>query len=308
MPTGYNGTQSYNGNYNSGLAYTGDWTGTLNGLPIGTGTPYAIAALDGWKSQTSAPLGGLGRITPRQTTNGAFLTPMTASERVITMTIEINSTATAFAAAVAALEAVTVPGVITTTPLTLQLDGIQTTSNVFVTERQTVTDLSYQMAASAGGVARVMLKFESLEVRRFGAALQASTGLPLSTGGLTWPATWPIEWNSTIISGQISLTNPGNATGPVLIQINGPVTSPTLSHVQSGLTVAFNGLTVNDGDFLMVDMENRVASYNGQSSRNSSISSRGWFGFIPGVNTFAFGAPTYSGMPNITVTATPAWI
>ena len=145
--------------------------------------------------------------------------------------------------------------------------------------------------------------------RKMGADLTATTSLPSTTGGLTWPVSWPLIWPATTVTGQISLTNPGNEVGPVVLRIDGPVTGPSVTHVGSGLTLTFaSTLTLGSGEFITVDMERREVLAQGQSaaSRAKWVTSRGWSGFEPNTNTWAFSAAG-GGSGTLTVTATPAW-
>jgi hypothetical protein len=144
--------------------------------------------------------------------------------------------------------------------------------------------------------------------RKFGSSITGATGLPSTTGGFTFPHTFPVTIASTIVSGRLVLTNPGNATGPVTLRIDGPVVGPQIAHVSSGLVLTFaSSLTINAGDYLLVNMEAQTALVNGQAaaSRNNMITNRGWFGFDPGSNEFDFSAVSGSGQ--LTVTGTPCW-
>lgn len=153
------------------------------------------------------------------------------------------------------------------------------------------------------------LQLVAVDPRKMGADLTASTSLPSTTGGLTWPVSWPLIWPATTVTGQVSLTNPGNEVGPVTLRIDGPVTGPSITHVGSGLSLTFStSLTLNAGEFVTVDMERREVLAQGQSaaSRAKWVTSRGWSGFEPGVNTWAFSAAG-GGTGTLQVTATPAW-
>lgn len=146
----------------------------------------------------------------------------------------------------------------------------------------------------------------ALDPRKLGAPLTGSTALPSSSGGLTVPFTVPFAINSTVVSGQVSLFNPGNETGPVTMRIDGPCVGPVITHVGSGLQLIFAAsLTLGAGEFLLVDMEAHTAMAQGQSSRANWITSRGWSGFEPGSNTWAFTAAS-SSAALLTVTCTPA--
>jgi len=146
----------------------------------------------------------------------------------------------------------------------------------------------------------------AVDPRKLGTPLMGSTALPSSSGGLTIPFTVPFAINSTVVSGQVSLFNPGNETGPVTLRIDGPCTGPVITHVGSGLQLIFSAsLTLGAGEFLLVDMEAHTAMAQGQSSRANWITSRGWSGFEPGSNTWAFTAASASAAL-LTVTCPPA--
>lgn len=144
--------------------------------------------------------------------------------------------------------------------------------------------------------------------RKFGDDLTASTLLPSSTGGLTVPFTIPFTINASQVTGQVSLTNPGNETGPVRLRVDGPCTGPVITHVGSGRALVFSStLVLGVGEWIDIDMDAQTVLANGQSSRAGYITSRGWFGFEPGPNTFSFTAQGYDPVSKLTVTATPAW-
>lgn len=159
-----------------------------------------------------------------------------------------------------------------------------------------LTDTTFQWSA----------QLVAADPRKMGSPLTASTGLPSTTGGLTVPFTVPFTISSTVVSGQCFLTNPGNTPGPLTLRIDGPITGPVITHVSTGLALTFaSSLTLNTGEFLLIDMEAQTALANGQSSRNGYITNRGWFGFDPGLNQFSFTSTSGSGL--LTVTGTPAW-
>jgi len=158
-------------------------------------------------------------------------------------------------------------------------------------------------------VAAWSIQLVALDPRKLGTELTASTALPSSTGGLTVPYTIPTYTIvSTVVTGQVALTNAGNVTGPVRLRIDGPVTGPVVTHVGSGLALTFStSLVLGSGEWLEVDMDKRTAMANGQSSRAGYITGRGWSGFEPGANVWAFTAQSYSAGALLTVSASPAW-
>lgn len=152
------------------------------------------------------------------------------------------------------------------------------------------------------------LSLVAADSRKFGQTLTTSTALPSSSGGLTVPFTVPFTISAVTVSGQVSLSNPGNVAGPVRLRIDGPVTGPVVTHVSSGRALVFaSSLVLGAGQWVEVDMEARTVLENGQASRNGWVTSRGWSQFEPGDNTWAFTAMSYDAGALLTVTATESW-
>ncbi|MGN6200025.1 phage distal tail protein [Humibacter sp.] len=153
----------------------------------------------------------------------------------------------------------------------------------------------------------------NIDGRRFGTPLVGTTGLPSSTGGLVIPPgglvipAGGLTIPAQVSNGQIEMFNPGNETGPVVLRVDGPISGPQISHVGSGLTLTFAAsLVLGAGEWLDIDMEKHTVLANGQASRSRYITSRQWFGFETGDNTFSFAAASGT-TGQLTVTATPAW-
>lgn len=289
----------------------GDFSGSINGLAFGPGTPYNVVSLSGWKSQKSSPLGGMSSgvssllPSPKGFDNGAWPVAYWSGPREVGLTFNVVATsAVSFQAAMAALEAATLPTGSGTATLSIQLDGVTTTVSGAVPSREPATDFAYQF-----GLSVVPITFVAEDPRRMAANVMGVSSLPSTTGGLTVPFTVPFQINSTLVSGVVSLTNTGNTTGPLSFTISGPCTGPSITHRQTGLVLAFSsGFTVNSGDTLAIDAEAQTVLYNGQASRSAFVTNRGWPQFVPGANTYAFTAASYSPTASLSVTATPAYL
>jgi hypothetical protein len=270
-----------------------------------------VEAIDGWRSMTALPLGGItsgsssSLPAPKGNRNGAWSTPYWMPKREVTLMFSLEQSQTvgqSWGSVVQAFEAATQPNVVGT--LSFQLDGVTTSVTGVVEDRGLSTDFAYQFGSAKGPI-----KFLAFDPRRLAASVSASTNLPSSTGGLTWPITWPISWPATQVTGTASLSNPGTATGPLKFTIAGPCTGPTITQQGTGLTLAFSSsLVINAGDSLTIDCEAQTALYNGQASRSMYLMNRGWMGFAPGVNTFSFNAAAYNSSALLTVSAQPAYI
>lgn len=118
----------------------------------------------------------------------------------------------------------------------------------------------------------------------------------------------PFTIDAVTVTGQVSLENPGNETGPVRLRIDGPCRGPVVTHVSTGAQLVFaSSLVLGAGEWIDVDMEARTVLANGQASRAPWITSRGWSGFTPGLNTWSFTAAAFDPGARLTVVATPAW-
>lgn len=153
------------------------------------------------------------------------------------------------------------------------------------------------------------LQFLAGDPRWFADDLIATAQLPSATGGLTVPLTVPFTIASSVISGTCALTNPGNMVGKVSLRIDGPCTGPVITHVASGAQLVIaSSYALVAGNWLEIDMDAHTVRENGQADRSAYVTSRGWSGFDPGDNEWAFTASAPDPAALLTVTATPAWL
>jgi hypothetical protein len=143
--------------------------------------------------------------------------------------------------------------------------------------------------------------------RKYGPALTGlTTGLPSSTGGLTFPATFPSSIDAVSSSGILHIDNPGTTPTPFVARIDGPVPGPRITHLGLGLTLALDYDLPADS-WLVVDMERRRVLEGGTASRNAFVTDRGFFLLQPGANDLLFGADVINPDARLTLTAAPAY-
>ena len=145
---------------------------------------------------------------------------------------------------------------------------------------------------------------------KYGDLVVKSTSLPATTGGLVFPATFPVKFTGSSNSGIIRIENTGDEPAPVWLRVDGPIPAGgwSVTHIGKQQTLAFApALALEAGEFLTVDMEYREVLAQGQSSRSGYVSSRGWFNLDPGMNEIAFSAQNYSPTAQLTVLTKPAW-
>lgn len=273
--------------------------GLTFGAVDGSGVLWRLTKLDGWGSPDSTI-----QPVPKPRQRGAWAGDAYSQERYVTVTLFLRAPTPALLNQ--SLDALDSACDFATQPLTVNEAGFSRTINVRRKLGVQPNKISSTMAAPTFQVV-------ATDPRKFGAAVVASTGLPSATGGLTVATgglTVPsggLTIPAQVTTGQIELFNPGNETGPVEIRFDGDVTGPQVTHAGTGLSVTFStDLSLGVGAFLDVNMEAHTALEQGQASRTRYITSRGWFGFDPGWNTYAFAA-TSGTTGTMTVTAYPAW-
>jgi hypothetical protein len=154
------------------------------------------------------------------------------------------------------------------------------------------------------------IQLVATDARIFGQSLTQSTALFSSSGGLSIPYTIPYSIPAVTVSGQFVLTNQGDTAGSVVARVDGPCPGFSISHTGTGTQQTYSSsLVLNTGEFALVDMDKKTILGNGQStaSRSAYTTSRQFFGFDPGPNTFGFTSPVYNAGALLTIIATPAW-
>lgn len=273
---------------------------TLGSLPLyGTdaeGVTWFVArgSLDGWWGMP------VSTISPQQRTraNGAWAGDAWLGARHLTLTGLII--APTRPAAVAALDSLKAIAPTATTTLTVEDAGVPLSATVRRVDEvlpEWVNDTSV----------RYSIQFVALDPRKTGPVLTATTGLPSTSGGFTFPMTFPLTITATTVAGQVALENPGTTAGKVTMRIDGPITGPVITHVNSGRSLTFaSSIVIPAGGWIDVDMDARTVLENGTASRSAWVTERGWSGFEPGMNVWAFSAASGSG--TLTVNGSPSWI
>jgi hypothetical protein len=130
------------------------------------------------------------------------------------------------------------------------------------------------------------------------------TGLPTQTGGLAFPASFPTRFDADIVTGIIPITNEGNARPPVTVTIHGPGAGPIIRS-GDGQSMPFD-ITLDVGQFLVVDLDRKTVKLNGQASRRGALRGR-WINLAPGSNTLMFDAASYNPGTRFSVAWYDAW-
>lgn len=133
---------------------------------------------------------------------------------------------------------------------------------------------------------------------------QQSATITISTSlGRIYNRIYPLTYGGGSASIATNVNNTGWATTYPVITINGPITNPTIGSLTQGANITITGV-YNNIDVLVVDLGQRLVTYNGNAARNLVTGGSNWFSAQPGVNQFYLtGTGTLAG----TTTASIAW-
>ena len=260
------------------------------------GVRFTVDKFDGWGSTASSV-----SLTQRARGHGAtasegFYRPrvMTVEGLIIVPNAEAQSVAADSLFAAVALDQFTL------------LVSEQGRVRNLLAQRQDDVQITYL----SDTIARYSIQIVAKDPLKYGDLVSTSTVLPSSSGGLTYPVTYPITYTGISETGIIRLENTGNTQAPVWLRVDGPVPAGgwTVTHVGKKQSLSFaTSLALGSGEFVTVDMERREVLAQGQSARAGYVTSRGWFSLDPGINDIAFSATNYSSTALLTAATKPAW-
>jgi hypothetical protein len=273
---------------------------SVNNITMNTvdssGIQWVLSDLQGWGSP-----GSTAQATPRARGRGSTMSEAFMKHRTLVGTgaILVNDPAlltTAIDQLIAAVDLdpfniiVAEPGLTRSISVQRQDDVLPKKLNAYEAE------FSFQVTAK--------------DPLKYGDLVTTTTLLPSSSGGRTYPATYPITYTGVSNTGIVRVANPGNAQAPVWLRIDGPIPAGgwTITHTGKKQSLSFaSTLALAAGEFVTVDMDRREILAQGQSARAGYVTSRGWFSMDPGNNDIAFSAANYSSTAQLTVTTKPAW-
>lgn len=130
--------------------------------------------------------------------------------------------------------------------------------------------------------------------RRYGETHEIPFTLPLAIGGMTFPVTFPMTFTAAGSSGDRNAPNAGNFEAPTTIRFDGPLTTPSLTHVGLGQKLTYNG-TLALGEFVLISTNPLRALLMGNASRTGLLSGTPWQVQSGGTNLIAFRAALGTG-------------
>ncbi|MFF2612696.1 hypothetical protein [Kitasatospora sp. NPDC058046] len=293
----------------AGELITGDQQIQWAGLLLGDGTPYTVTRVTGWSSRPPVSSG----TSQRAQQHGARPGRLLSQARTIGIDLRLTGPNTNFPAVLQALEDATAIRQ-DEEPLVVQVAGRQLLVTARVTDRVIPNDLDFTACVPV-----VALLLEATDPRRYAVAEQtASSALPAPESGLSWGTptetglSWgtPVEsglsWGTPGSTGDITVTNPGNAEISPVIEFRGPVTTPALSF--GNLRLEYD-ITLAASDVLVVDTWAGTVTLAGQDRLGTATlrsAPEGAFLLPPGATT-TLNFRASPGSTNPAASATVRW-
>ncbi|MFD5111433.1 hypothetical protein ACFWNG_03810 [Streptomyces sp. NPDC058391] len=279
----------------------GGLTATLGALPLGSvddfGAAWALQDMDGWDSPEVR-----SELQQREADHGAWQTPVYYGERPITLAGTI--VAPDPAALEDAKDRLRAAASLTDTVLTVN----ETVPKCATVRRSGKLLMKY----TTDRIATYSVLVTAADPRRYAVDQQGgSTGLPITSGGLTLPAAVPWTISATTVSGQISAGNLGSFGSPMVLTITGPVQQPQVLVTMPDGTVL--PLTYSQdlgvGDQLVIDTGAHSVTLNGGVSRRRFLAVPSGWPQIPARDqaTLVFRAAVYDASALLTATWRSAW-
>lgn len=286
-------------------------TGSAGALLLGAGTPYDVQELDGWDDLPTYSLTDVMR--PSQA--GAWPGPMYPQTRVITITLDASGTVNGigtvttaqYSANLDALRLATNPGSDTTAevPFAVRQAGRILTASVRCQQRAMPTTQGY----ASPGLDNITLQLVATDPRRYAQAVQTASCTPAaSSGGLTYPITYPLTWGTVTSPGTLTITNSGDYNTPPVFTITGPCSIPSITRQDTGQQVLFD-VTLSATDVLTVSPLDSSVTLNGSAIYAAlDPTSAPIAGFLMPTGMTTIGLHAATGTPTLTATWQSAYL
>jgi hypothetical protein len=287
--------------YTPGAALDG-LQATLGNVALGAvdsgGVAWYLQTLDGWDSPDNR-----AEFTEREGDHGAWASPVYLGSRPITLggTIVAPSQAALEAAMDQLREAAGLTDTVLTVAETVPKQAIVRRSGKPLMQYVTDTKATYSVMVTAA------------DPRRYATSLQTqTTGLPVTSGGLSFPVTFPITFSATGGPGQVTAVNSGDFETRPVLTLAGPVVAPLVSalYPDGSVRQLVYGQDLATGDILTIDTDAHTVLINGGVSRRRFMTvPAGWPTIGAGQSvTYLFQSSAYSATATLTVSWRSAWM
>jgi hypothetical protein len=233
-----------------------------------TVTPYRWKSITGWEETPGLDSGNVARAQQ----HGAYAGQLLAQTRTVTLEgLTVRARAGQIGAAVRTFNAA-LPISQVEQPLVVWLDDRgPMLVNARLTRRALHPDGSWALGYAGGGA----VQFEATDPLRYGLTEQSAvTGLPAPESGLVWGSpevglVWGspesgLAWGTPGSTGDATVSNSGDADTPPVIEFRGPVDTPSVTMIGTGLVLEYN-ILLAASDVLTVDTRAGTVMLGGQN-------------------------------------------
>jgi len=268
----------------------------------GTGSPYQVTKVDG--------LEALPNIRNQDDSRGYadgmfsgndFLSGRTITISILTLPGNGNTAHKNFDL----LQGALLPQRSGTTPLQFQLSAAGGLQRRKLEVRGNITTVDPEYTY---GYIKSVYTFFCPDPRYYDDTLQSATlavGNPL---GRQYNRTYNLSYGGGSSTLTTTVTNAGWATTYPIITLNGPITNPTLGNSTQSAYITISGTYANT-DTLIIDLDQKLVTLNGNPARNLISGGSNWFSAPPGNNSFFLaGTGTLIGTTAATITWRNAYI
>ena len=261
---------------------TGDWQIQRNGVLLGDGTEFDVSNITGLAGQpaTVASERSLSR------RHGSIAGEDFLGTRSMVLSFDVVSDTSSLTSKLETLASAFGPSV-NEVPTYFRIPGVGggtiVSCDTHVRRRSVPIDLAYSR-----GVARASFQLVASDPRLYSSTLKTDTAsaTEATTVGLTFDATFDLSFGGAVSPGLIEVNNAGTFAAPLTMRIYGPVVDPVVTRSSDGAAMSFT-VTVADGDWIDIDVQNRTVLLNGVTNNYSKLDvGSTWLDVSPGVDYF----------------------
>lgn len=239
------------------------------------GQHVKLGKLVGWWDAAASS----GQATQKVNAHGAFLGPAFYGPRVVQAEARIDGFSPGDSMSLARR-------------ILTELDVSSLTSLSVEDEEGTLTAAVRQegdpILIRTGNRVIVSLSMLAPDPRRYGPVQQASTGLPVSTGGFMLPITLPVSTGGSTVSGAVDVFNDGDTDSDPAFTVTGPLPGFTITD-QEGRQLSY-AEALPAARSVIIDTGKRTALLDGVATR---VVTGTWPVVRPGLNQFRFASNAY---------------
>lgn len=275
---------------------------SFNGLDLNS-SPYHMQEIEGLLSSPDIRSGDYAKVSR----NGMIPGTDRYSGRTVTINLLIDDyDETAFGNAISALTSAFAAPLESELPLMFTIRGIASGQDARLYVRPRKLNLPVDFNYFNGSSYADIQLFATDPLIYSETEYSATISLAQAPGGMVFPLVFPLVFGGGGSYGSALLTNQGNAESPVVIQINGPVTNPTVRNVTTGQSLGFT-VTLATGEYLLIDTLERTVLLNGTADRYSYLTTPQWWKLSPGVNEIRYFA-SITTASTVEITYRSAWL